>query len=187
MQRTLANTRAAPPFRRVSFTRGFRTAEGGSRQPSMLRPMLTAPPAALALILSACSGGSSAPAGSGTMTFDAEDTQSFAGIGAGEVVHFTGTEPFWGGQVAGGSLTYTTPEDQKGATIAVSRFAGRNGLSFSGDFGGMPFVLAVTPGKCSDGMSDRSYPYAVTLQVKGEQRDGCAWTDKQPFTGVQQS
>jgi uncharacterized membrane protein len=152
----------------------------------MLRTTLTASAGALALILSACSGGSSAPAGSGTKTFDAEDTQSFAGIGGGEVVHFTGTEPFWGGQVASGSLTYTTPDDPKGATIAVSRFAGRNGLSFSGDFGGMPFVLAVTPGKCSDGMSGRSYPFAATLQVKGEQRDGCAWTDKQPFTGPQQ-
>jgi len=150
----------------------------------MIHPILGATSATLALLLSACGGNSSVP-GSGTKTFDAEDTQSFAGIGADEVVHFTGTEPFWGGQAASGSLTYTTPDDQKGATIAVSRFAGRNGLSFSGDFGGMPFVLAVTPGKCSDGMSERSYPFAVTLQVTGEQREGCAWTDKQPFTGGQ--
>ena len=48
-----------------------------------------------------------------------------------------------------------------------------------------PFVLAVTPGKCSDGMSDRSYPFTVTLMVMGEQREGCAWTDKQPFSGPQ--
>lgn len=150
----------------------------------MIRPTLAATSAALAVLLSACGGNSSAP-GSGTKTFNAQDTQSFAGIGPEEVVHFTGSEPFWSGQAAGGSLTYATPDDQKGATIAVSRFAGRNGLSFSGDFGGMPFVLAVTPGKCSDGMSDRSYPYAVTLQVKGEQREGCAWTDKQPFTAGQ--
>ena len=142
--------------------------------------------AALVLLLAAC-GGSPAPAGSGNRIFDASDTQSFSGIAADEVVHFTGTEPFWGGQVAGGSLTYTTPDDQKGATIAVSRFAGRNGVSFSGDLDGMPFVLAITPGKCSDGMSERSYPFAVTLQVKGEQRNGCAWTDKQPFIGPQQS
>ena len=151
----------------------------------MNRSTSTAVAAALTLFLAACSGGGM-PTGSGTRTFDASDTQSFAGISGDEVVHFTGTEPFWGGQVAGGSLTYTTPENQKGSTVAVSRFAGRNGVSFSGDLEGMPFVLAVTPGKCSDGMSDRSYPFAAMLQVKGEQRAGCAWTDKQPFTGPQQ-
>jgi len=141
---------------------------------------LTALPIAFALLLSACHGGTSAP---GTRTFGAEDTHPFAGIGADEVVHFTGTEPFWGGQVSGSSLTYTTPEDQKGATIAVSRFAGRNGVSYSGDLAGAAFVVALTPGSCSDGMSDRRYPFVATLQVKGEQREGCAWTDKQPFTG----
>jgi uncharacterized membrane protein len=143
------------------------------RRPSAL-------PILLALLLAACSRGSSTP---GSRTFDASDTQAYAGIGAGEIVYFTGTEPFWGGQVSGGSLTYTTPENQKGDTIAASRFAGRNGVSFSGDLDGMPFVLAITPGTCSDGMSDRSYPFAVTLQVKGQQRDGCAWTDKQPYKG----
>ena len=147
----------------------------------MLRRSVTLLPAFLVALLSACGGG--APASNGTVTFDASDTKAYAGVGAGEVVHFTGTEPFWGGQVSGNSLTYSTPENRKGATIVVWRFAGRNGVSFSGDFDGMPFVMAITPGNCSDGMSDRSYPFAATLQVKGTQRDGCAWTDKQPFTG----
>lgn len=151
----------------------------------MIRRSLPAPMAALALLLSACSGGSSTSDGSGARTFGAGDTQAYAGISAADVVHFTGTEPFWGGQVLGGSLTYSTPDNPDGTTIAVSRFAGRHGLSFSGDLDGMPFVLAITPGQCSDGMSDRSYPFTVTLQVKGEQRDGCAWTDGQPFTGPQ--
>ncbi|HTK72956.1 MAG TPA: hypothetical protein VL331_10720 [Croceibacterium sp.] len=139
-----------------------------------------------ALLLAACSSGSSAPGGSGTTTFDASDTKPYSGIGPREVVHFTGTEPFWGGQASDGSLTYSTPDNQPGETITVSRFAGRNGLSYSGDLGGRPFVLAITPGQCSDGMSDRSYPFAVTLKVRGEQRQGCAWTDKHPFTGAQQ-
>ena len=45
------------------------------------------------------------------------------------------------------------------------------------------FALAVTPGDCSDGMSDRTYPFVATLQVAGEQRNGCAWTERRPFTG----
>jgi len=101
-------------------------------------------------------------------------------------VHFTGTEPFWSGEVLAKALRYSTPENQDGAMVAVDRFAGRNGISFSGQLNDKPFVLAVTPGKCRDGMSDRRYPFVVTLQVEGRQREGCAWTDKQPFTGPKQ-
>ena len=41
----------------------------------------------------------------------------------------------------------------------------------------------VTPGECSDGMSDRTYPFTVTLLLGEEQRTGCAWTDLQPYSG----
>jgi uncharacterized membrane protein len=149
-------------------------------------------PVACAL-LAACSGGANAPSAASSSSptaasptvVTAEDTASYSGIAADDKVHFTGTEPFWGGEVSAGVLTYTTPENQAGDTIAVDRFAGRHGISFSGQLGDRPFVLAVTPGQCSDGMSDRTYPFTVTLQVKGEQREGCAWTDKQGFSGPQ--
>lgn len=151
----------------------------------MIDPGRVASLAALTL-LAAC-GGDGTPSGASSASptiVTAADTASYAGIGADEVVHFTGTEPFWGGQVAGQALTYTTPENQAGEAVTVDRFAGRNGISFSGQLDGMPLVMAVTPGSCSDGMSDRAYPFTVTLQVKGEMREGCAWTDKQPFTGL---
>ena len=114
---------------------------------------------------------------------DASETAPYSEIAADEVLRFTGTEPFWGGEVSGETLTYTTPENIDGTQIAVERFAGRNGLSFSGTLDGADFVMAVTPGECSDGMSDRTYPFTVTLEVRGEQRQGCAWTDAQSFTG----
>jgi uncharacterized membrane protein len=114
---------------------------------------------------------------------DTEDTQPYAGIGEHEVLRFTGTEPFWGGQVTAGTLTYSTPDDIDGTQISVERFAGRNGLSFSGTLDGAAFVMAVTPGECSNGMSDRTYPFTVTLEVGAEQRQGCAWTEAQSFTG----
>ena len=159
----------------------------------MIRPGRAIAPFVFAL-LAACNGSTSSPSpvSSGSPTAvpspvptiaTAADTATYAGIGTDEVVHFTGTEPFWGGQAAGQVLTYTTPENQTGDMIAVDRFAGRNGISFSGELADMPFEMAVTPGQCSDGMSDRTYPFTVTLQVKGELRKGCAWTDKQAFTG----
>jgi uncharacterized membrane protein len=108
---------------------------------------------------------------------------SYAGIAAGETLHFTGTEPFWGGSVTGTALTYTTPENPKGSAVEVRRFAGNNGLAFSGELGGRAFDMAVTEARCSDGMSDRTYPFTVTLQVAGESRNGCGWTETRKFTG----
>ena len=114
---------------------------------------------------------------------DPSSTETYDGIGPGETLHFTGTEPFWGGEVSGGTLRYTTPDDQDGTDIAVERFAGRGGISFSGEHAGAPFEMMVTPLECSDGMSDRTYAFTVTLEVGEETRRGCGWTDARPFEG----
>ena len=109
----------------------------------------------------------------------------YAGLRAVDTLHFTGTEPFWGGSVTGGTLTYKTPEQPEGTAITVRRFAGNNGLNFSGKLGERPFDMAVTNAACSDGMSDRTYPFTVTLQIGGEMRSGCAWTAARGFGGPQ--
>ncbi|MCP5397024.1 MAG: hypothetical protein H6918_09910 [Sphingomonadaceae bacterium] len=135
--------------------------------------------ACIAVLLTACQP---RVEGEGGKVMDGP-TEAFAAIAEDEIIHFTGTEPFWGGEVTGTELRYTTPEDIEGQVITVERFAGNNGLGYSGELGGQPFRMAVTPGSCGDGMSDRTYPFVVTLQVRGEDRQGCAWTDKQPFEG----
>lgn len=132
----------------------------------------------LPLLLAACG-----PSASDSLPGDSDDSTPFAEIGPAETVRFTGNEPFWGGEVTGSALTYATPDMPDGTDIAVSRFAGRGGLSWSGTHEGARFALAITPGECSDGMSDRTYPFVATLQVTGEQRSGCAWTDRRSFNG----
>lgn len=112
-----------------------------------------------------------------------DEAEVFAAIGPDEAINLTGTEPFWGGEITEGQMRYSTPENIDGVTIAVERFAGNNGLSFSGQHSGAPLDIAITPGECSDAMSDRTYPFVVTLQIEGETRFGCAWTDASPFTG----
>lgn len=129
-------------------------------------------------LLSACHSGNS-----GDVPGNAEDNTPFDLIGEDELVRFTGTEPFWGGQVQQGALLYTTPEQPDGVAIAVKRFAGRGGLSYSGELENAPFDLVISHAPCSDGMSDRTYPFTVSLSVKGEMRQGCAWTDRTPFAG----
>lgn len=91
------------------------------------------------------------------------------------ILRFTGTEPFWGGSVEAGTMTYSTPENIDGTRIAVTRFDGRGGYSYTGTMGGEEVVLAIAPGACSDGMSDRSYPLNATLSFGAETRSGCAW------------
>lgn len=109
---------------------------------------------------------------------------AFDAIRADETIRFIGTEPFWGGNIGAGQMLFQTPENEAGETIAVTRFAGNSGLGFSGTLNGQPVDLAITPGTCSDGMSDRSFPFTATLKLGDEQRNGCAWTDRKPFTGA---
>ena len=135
-------------------------------------------PLLLPLLLAACHAGGT---NGSNIPGDRTDTKPYDGIALDEIVHFAGTEPFWGGEVAGEKLTYTTPEKPEGETIAVGRFAGRGGLSYSGTLRGMAFTIAISPGTCSDGMSDRSYPFLAMLKVGDAVRSGCGWTDKQPY------
>ena len=130
---------------------------------------------AMTIALAACQSGSTEPMSGPTDAFDA--------ISSDETVFLTGTEPFWGVEIAGNKARYTTPENIDGVSFAVDRFAGNNGLGFTGTIEGVSFDLTVTPGECSDGMSDRTYPYTATLLIGGETRNGCAYTDRQPFTG----
>jgi uncharacterized membrane protein len=150
--------------------------------------------AACALLLAACqSGASDASASDETAAAadkaaadvpgDTEKTVPYAGIAEDEVLLFTGTEPFWGGQVDGKALNYTTPEDLDGTVIAVERFAGRGGISFGGLLGGADFDMTITSLECSDGMSDRTYPFTVTLEIGEDRRNGCAWSERHPFEG----
>jgi uncharacterized membrane protein len=85
-----------------------------------------------------------------------------------------GTEPFWNAQISGGALTYTTPENQRGQSGSVIRRETPGGTEFSGKLGDAAIHLMVTKQTCSDGMSDRSYPFTVVLTLGGDRRDGCA-------------
>ncbi len=139
-----------------------------------------APPAASAkAFATACSDGRSsegdappapaAPAsGSPCLTQDGEAVPANA-------IRAVGTEPFWAVRVEGRCVTYSHPEDQTGTRV-WTKFSGtaENG-SWTGSLNGRPFVMRTRPqAGCSDGMSDKRYPIAVSLIVGGEERSGCA-------------
>ena len=112
---------------------------------------------------------------------EAERAATFDAIAPGDTVSFAGTEPFWGGTVKDGQLTYRTPENADGVTIPIDRFAGNSGLGLSGALGERSLDLTITRGTCADRMSDRTYPYTATLALDGEVQAGCAWTDREPY------
>lgn len=137
--------------------------------------MPAAPALLLAVTLAACT-----PAQ--TDGIDPEG-QAFDAVGPDETITLVGTEPFWSLTVEGDSATWTTPENQPGTQIAVTRFSGNGGLGLSGTLDGKSLTATLTPGTCSDGMSDRAFPFVATIALGGETLKGCGYTTSQPFTG----
>lgn len=111
------------------------------------------------------------------------EVESFDAIADDAVITLLGTEPFWNMEIKQGVLLYTTPEDMDGESTTVSRFEGNNGLGMAGELNGEPLAIAITPGECSDAMSDRTYPYYATVTIGSEQLNGCGYTSDQPFEG----
>lgn len=84
-----------------------------------------------------------------------------------------GTEPFWGVNVEDTRLTYTTPEDQAGVVMPGTRKTLADGVEISGQHDGKPFVLTVSSGTCSDGMSDNTYRLVATFRFGEIDYKGC--------------
>ncbi len=121
--------------------------------------------------------------GSPPIPGDLSDKRPFDMIAPGEAVHVLGTEPFWNGDIANATLLWKTPENNQGTATAVERFDGRGGLSFTGTLDGQAVVIMVTQGECSDGMSDRLFPFTATVRLGDTQLNGCAWSANHPYSG----
>ena len=87
-------------------------------------------------------------------------------------LNLTGTEPFWGVQIRKDRITLSRPDhpDISSPNPGVSI----SGETASWDAGELTITL--TPQRwCSDGMSDRQYPYAAEVKVGNEVLKGCAY------------
>ncbi len=115
------------------------------------------------------------------------DAQAFDGIADTENVTLLGNEPFWNLDIdpdgKGFTARYSTPENIEGSQFAMLRFAGNNGVGFNGELNSETVQVTVTPEECSDGMSDRSYPYTATVAIGERTLYGCGYTSDEPFSG----
>ncbi|MGE3690121.1 MAG: COG3650 family protein [Novosphingobium sp.] len=108
--------------------------------------------------------------------------------GAGEAVHMTGTEPFWSADIHGRRMVLAWPENEKGVAVRVARRQIGNRLVFAGTLIRHPhfmsagrFTITLVRASCSDGMSDRTFPYDVTIASGGTRTTGCAYTARRPY------
>ena len=85
-----------------------------------------------------------------------------------------GTEPFWSVKLVPNTATYTTPEDQKGTPAQYDFTFGKAGLRYEWKQDSRTFVLIITKGTCSDGMSDTVYAWKAALTIDGKTEQGCA-------------
>ena len=138
--------------------------------------------------------GGLAAAASGCSQGDAIDESGavYDGIAPDAAITLTGTEPFWGieiepEQAGAHAARFTIPEEIDGSVFSLTRFAGNNGLGFSGELEGRSVQIAITPGDCSGGMSNRSYPFVATVALDETTLMGCGFTDAAPFTGPEAS
>lgn len=88
--------------------------------------------------------------------------------------HAFGNEPFWSVQARGGTLVFTTPDDQNGVTLLGRRVPSLVGTVILGSGPKGEFHFGVTPGDCSDGMSDRTHAFHSTFSYGGTTYEGCA-------------
>lgn len=92
----------------------------------------------------------------------------------------TGNEPFWNVSISRGSIVYSSPEEVKRQTFPyVTPMTAANRpddvlrvYRLRGRPEGM--LILKRTSNCSDGMSDKSYPYSATLILGNRAFEGCA-------------
>ena len=98
-----------------------------------------------------------------------------------KVEEFTavGTEPFWSVNVSRNGIVYSTPDAKNRKYPYTAPKAASNRpldllrvYKLTGKTSGF---LVIKKGNCSDGMSDRVYPYDATLILGNQVLEGCAY------------
>jgi uncharacterized membrane protein len=152
----------------------------GSKETDMLRKSLVL---ASAVIMAACSPtepspGEASPAGSSSAGTPAVESPAPESPLAGDL-RILGTEPFWSIDISKttNSATYSRAGEADAALGYPNESQGADGaivLTSTSSQGNA--VMTLRSKDCSDGMSDRTYPWDAEVAFKGETLKGCAAT-----------
>lgn len=77
-----------------------------------------------------------------------------------------GTEPFWRVEAYGMRMVLKRPEPEPDLHVQNVGLAAQSGMAiWTGQAGDKTVVATIKAGECSDGMSDRKYPYDAEVKV----------------------
>ena len=83
--------------------------------------------------------------------------------------HAVGTEPFWNLLIDEHDITFAQPDAQP-----VKERTPKVIIGIAGEIYQTPRInVNIVHARCSDGMSDRTYPYKVQVTVDGRRFNGC--------------
>ncbi len=137
---------------------------------------------AAVLVLSACEQAAepaSAPAPSepAAPSTPATPTSELNGVDLTKDIRAVGTEPFWATEITAAELKFTgadLPERIGRNNGPIVEDAQAMWTSAAAD--GAMMSVTLTPGPCSDGMSDRTYPLKAEVRIGPQTYSGCAAT-----------
>ncbi len=132
--------------------------------------------AALSLVISvACQVRDSSPRPDSVSTATAPEMPS------AEAWRAIGTEPFWRLEIDTTGLRFTTPDDTMGIRWPpLTPLARGDTLRWFGETERAAVEVGIWPGRCSDGMSDRVWPYQAAVRVDSTNHRGCAESRARP-------
>jgi uncharacterized membrane protein len=129
---------------------------------------------ATALLSAACGGRDAQPAADSTSLRDSAIAPQIP-----LPLRALGTEPFWALDIDSTGLRFNTPDDTSGIRFPpLTPSTAGDTIVWIGQIESTSIDARVWPAKCSDGMSDREYPYKSVVNIKGTTYRGCA--DRRP-------
>ncbi len=91
-----------------------------------------------------------------------------------------GTEPFWNLQVKGQTLVLTRPDPEPAVTATNAGLAASSGKAiWTAQSGAVTVIATLSAATCSDGMSDRVYPYEAEVKVGDLLLKGCGMSSEE--------
>ena len=91
-------------------------------------------------------------------------------------VKANGTEPFWHLEIDGGQGSFSRPDHEEAMGAVKDLSTGDGTLRYEIDTLAGRIQATVSPGACSDGMSDTTYGWNAEVVTAGETLKGCAVT-----------
>jgi uncharacterized membrane protein len=106
--------------------------------------------------------------------------QMLGGVDLKAPMRALGTEPFWSLAISPERIVFTGEGRPDFETPNPgARIEGELAVFSAHAPSGLPLTIRLTPGKCSDGLSDWVYPLAVEVTLGPETLKGCATSQTQ--------